>query len=101
LATKQNGCRNYVIDPFDAFLGETQGKWGNQPGPRQLIVPTTRLPGLWSPSHVIVLTLRRTGFSPPIYSDQLDYEVIEDGRAIGRMYENCRAGSTCTGSPSI
>jgi hypothetical protein len=38
-----------------------------------------------------VLTLRRTGFSPPIYRDQLDYEVIEDGRAIGRMYEDKHA----------
>jgi hypothetical protein len=26
--------------------------------------------------------------SPPIYCDQLDYEVIEDARAIGRIYED-------------
>jgi hypothetical protein len=32
-----------------------------------------------------MLTLRPTGLSPPVYRDQLDYEVIEDGRAIGRV----------------
>jgi hypothetical protein len=31
-------------------------------------------------------TLRPSGLSPPVYRDQLDYEVIEGGRAIGRMY---------------
>jgi hypothetical protein len=36
-------------------------------------------------------TLRPTGPSPPVYRDQLDYEVIEDGRAIGGMYEDCHA----------
>jgi hypothetical protein len=29
-----------------------------------------------------------TGLSPPVYRDLLDYEVIEDGRSIGRMYED-------------
>jgi hypothetical protein len=29
--------------------------------------------------------------SPPIYRDQLDYEVIEDARAIGRIYEDLHA----------
>jgi hypothetical protein len=38
-----------------------------------------------------MLTLRPTGLSPPVYRDQLDYEVIEDGRAIGRMYEDKHA----------
>ena len=42
-------------------------------------------------SHYIMLTLRPTGLSPPIYHDQLDYEVIEDGRAVGRMYEDKHA----------
>jgi len=37
------------------------------------------------------LTLRPTGLSPPVYRDQLDYEVIENGRAVGRMYEDCHA----------
>jgi hypothetical protein len=32
-----------------------------------------------------MLTLRRTDLSPPVYRDH-DYEVIEGGRAIGRMY---------------
>jgi hypothetical protein len=34
------------------------------------------------------LTLRPTGLSSPVYKDQLDYTVIEDGREIGRMYED-------------
>jgi hypothetical protein len=38
-----------------------------------------------------LLTLRATGLSPPIYRDRLDYEVIEDSRAIGRMYEDWHA----------
>jgi hypothetical protein len=38
-----------------------------------------------------MLTLRPTGLSPPVYRDQLDYEVIEGGRAIGRMYEDPHA----------
>ena len=32
-----------------------------------------------------MLTLRPTGLSPPIYRDQLDYEVLEDGLPIGRL----------------
>ena len=38
-----------------------------------------------------MLTLRPTGFSPPIYRNQVDYEVLEDGRPIGRMYEDLHA----------
>ena len=38
-----------------------------------------------------MLTLRPTGLSPPIYSDQLDYIILENGRAIGRMYEDSHA----------
>jgi hypothetical protein len=34
------------------------------------------------------LRLRRTGLSPPIYRDQLDYEVVQDGRVVGRIYED-------------
>ena len=37
------------------------------------------------------LTLRPTGLSSPIYRDQLDYTVFEDGRTIGRMYEDKHA----------
>jgi hypothetical protein len=37
------------------------------------------------------LILRPTGLSSPVYKDQLDYTVIEDGREIGRMYENRHA----------
>jgi hypothetical protein len=38
-----------------------------------------------------MLTLRPTGLSPPIYHNQLDYEVVEDGRPVGRMYEDLHA----------
>jgi hypothetical protein len=38
-----------------------------------------------------MLTLRRTGRSPPVYRDQLDYEVIEDGCVIGRIYGDLHA----------
>jgi hypothetical protein len=38
-----------------------------------------------------MLTLRPTGPSPLIYQDQLDYEIFEDGRPIGRMYEDRHA----------
>jgi hypothetical protein len=35
-----------------------------------------------------MLTLRRSGLSSPAYRDWLDYVVLQDGRAIGRMYED-------------
>jgi hypothetical protein len=35
----------------------------------------------------MVLSLRRTGFSSPAYADRHDYNVIENGRVIGRIYE--------------
>ena len=34
------------------------------------------------------LTLRPTGLSSPAYVDQPDYIVCEDGKAIGRMYQD-------------
>jgi hypothetical protein len=37
------------------------------------------------------LTLRPTGLASPAYRDQLDYTVIEDGREIGRLYEDRNA----------
>src|SRR5262249_56012028 len=42
-------------------------------------------------SRLLRLTLRLTGLSPPVDRNQLDYEVIEGGRAIGRMYEDRHA----------
>jgi hypothetical protein len=33
------------------------------------------------------LTLRPTGLAPPVYEDLEDYEVLEDGESIGRIYE--------------
>jgi len=35
----------------------------------------------------MALSLRPTGLSSPAYADRLDYNVIEDGRVIGRIYE--------------
>jgi hypothetical protein len=34
------------------------------------------------------LTLRRTGLSSPAYRDWLDYVIVEDGRDVGRVYED-------------
>ena len=34
------------------------------------------------------LTLRRTGLSSPAYRDWLDYVIAEDGRDVGRVYED-------------
>jgi hypothetical protein len=36
----------------------------------------------------VVLSLRRTGLSSPAYRDCLDYVIVEDGRDIGRLYED-------------
>src|SRR6202022_447219 len=35
-----------------------------------------------------MLTLRRTGLSSPAYQDLLDYIITEDGRDVGRLYED-------------
>ena len=34
------------------------------------------------------LTLRPTGLASPAYRDWADYIVLEDGRAVGRIYED-------------
>ena len=34
------------------------------------------------------LTLRPTGLSSPAYRDWLDYVIVEDGRDVGRLYED-------------
>ena len=39
----------------------------------------------------MVLSLRRTGLSSPAYRDWLDYVIVEDGRDIGRLYEDRRS----------
>jgi hypothetical protein len=36
----------------------------------------------------MVLSLRRTGLSSPAYRDLLDYVIVEDGRDVGRLYED-------------
>jgi hypothetical protein len=35
-----------------------------------------------------MLTLRRSGLSSPAYRDWLDYVIVEDGRDVGRIYED-------------
>ena len=35
-----------------------------------------------------MLTLRPTGLSSPAYRDLLDYVIVEDGRDVGRVYED-------------
>ena len=34
------------------------------------------------------LTLRPTGLSSPAYRDWLDYVIVEDGRDVGRIYQD-------------
>jgi hypothetical protein len=36
-----------------------------------------------------LLTLRPTGLSSPAYRDLIDYIVIQEGRAVGRICEDC------------
>jgi hypothetical protein len=33
------------------------------------------------------LTLRPTGLAPPVYEDMPDYDILDDGESIGRIYE--------------
>jgi hypothetical protein len=35
-----------------------------------------------------MLTLHPTGLSSPAYRDWLDYVIVEDGRDVGRVYED-------------
>jgi hypothetical protein len=35
-----------------------------------------------------MLTLRRTALSSPAYQDWLDYVIVQDGRDVGRLYED-------------
>jgi hypothetical protein len=35
-----------------------------------------------------MLTLRHSGLSSPAYRDWLDYVIVEDGRDVGRLYED-------------
>jgi hypothetical protein len=36
----------------------------------------------------VTLTLRRTGLSSPAFQDWADYIVRDDGRDVGRLYED-------------
>jgi hypothetical protein len=38
------------------------------------------------------LTLHPTGLSSPAYRDWLDYVIVEDGRDVGRLYEDRHSG---------
>ena len=39
-------------------------------------------------NSVPMLTLRHTGLSSPAYRDWEDYVIVEDGRDVGRLYED-------------
>jgi hypothetical protein len=41
-----------------------------------------------SEARDVALTLRPTGLSSPTYRDWLDYVIVEDGRDVGRLYED-------------
>ena len=41
------------------------------------------------------LTLRPTGLASPAYRDWADYIVLEDGRAVGRIYEDRHTLPNC------
>jgi hypothetical protein len=36
----------------------------------------------------VSLSLRRTGLASPVYADRTDDTVIDDGREVGRLYED-------------
>ena len=46
------------------------------------------------------LTLRPTGLASPAYRDWADYIVLEDGRAVGRIYEDRHTLPNLRGCPS-
>jgi hypothetical protein len=37
-----------------------------------------------------MLTLRQSNIGPPVYAHLLDYDVMEDGQSIGRIYASAR-----------
>jgi hypothetical protein len=80
-----------MISPTDA-----QGIATNQ-GPRQRITA-----GALICTTQYMLTLRSTGLSPPVYWDQLDYEVIEDGVQSAVCTKTVTLDPSCGGSiPSL
>jgi L-amino acid N-acyltransferase YncA len=44
--------------------------------------------GVTKPPQPLKLTLRPTGLSSPAYRSWLDYVIVEDGRDVGRLYED-------------
>ena len=39
------------------------------------------------------LTMRPTGGHSPVYQDRQDWTIFEDGRPVGRIYEDATAGT--------
>src|SRR5262245_41092431 len=68
-------CDGYHFSKTPCDFAHTSGK------PIGALVSTT----------VAILTLRPTGLSPPIYRDQLDYTVIEEGRVAHVRGFTCAA----------
>jgi hypothetical protein len=56
--------------------------------------------GRWiAHNREMALSLRPTGLSSPAYRDWLNYVIVEDGRDVGRIYEDTgKAGPSCGGS---
>ena len=42
-------------------------------------------------NRAMALTLRPTGLSSPAYADRLDYTIFDNGKPVGRMYEDKHA----------
>jgi hypothetical protein len=51
-------------------------------------------------SHTIPLTLRHTGLAPPD-PNRRDYVIIEDGREVGRFYEDSTDAASNVGSANM
>jgi hypothetical protein len=53
------------------------------------VLPDYHAPQPHSRGHwPMALFLRPTGLSSPAYRDWLDYVIVEDGRDVGRLYED-------------
>jgi hypothetical protein len=77
----RDGCR--AKDEFLLFLlPQMPTSLGNR-FPLALALPQLRV------CLLRLLTLRPTGLSSPAYRDLIDYIVIQEGRAVGRICEDC------------
>jgi hypothetical protein len=42
----------------------------------------------------MLLTMRPTGGHSPVYADRQDWTIFDDGKAVGRIYENAGASTS-------